>query len=83
MDKLSLLTMTAEGTAVGIMLRQLSDGSWKLSLRTDGSVHAGRVFKRLGGGGHPDAAGAVLNGDPAEMESTILAAYHEEKQIRI
>ena len=83
MDKLSLLSMTAEGTAVGIMLRQLSDGSWKLSLRTDGSVHAGRVFKRLGGGGHPDAAGAVLNGDPAEMESTILAAYHEEKQIRI
>ena len=79
MDKLSLLTLVPEGTEAGVMLRQLSDGSWKLSLRTDGRVHAGRVFRRIGGGGHPDAAGAVRAGDPDELEAEILAALREEQ----
>jgi phosphoesterase RecJ-like protein len=74
MDKISLLTMTAQGTWAGVLLRQLEDGTWKLSLRTDGSVHAGNVFRAIGGGGHPDAAGAVLPGDPAVLEARILEA---------
>lgn len=74
MDKISLLTMVPEGTWAGILLRQLPDGTWKLSLRTDGSVHAGEVLSELGGGGHPDAAGAVCPGDPAELKASVLAA---------
>lgn len=81
MDKLSTITMTPEGVTAGILLRQLSDQSWKLSLRTDGSVHAGRVFRAIGGGGHPDAAGAVRQGDPAALEAEILAALRHEKTI--
>ncbi len=81
MDKLSLLTLVPAGTQTGVLLRQLSDGTWKLSLRTDGSVHAGHVLKRLGGGGHPDAAGAVLPGEPAALAAAILAAYREEKEL--
>lgn len=78
MDKLSLLTMTPEGTRAGVMLRELPDGTWKLSLRTDGSIHAGNIFRSIGGGGHPDAAGAVRSGDPAELESEILRALYCE-----
>lgn len=81
MDKLSLLTMMPEGTAAGVLLRQLSDGAWKLSLRTDGSVHAGRSLRRLGGGGHPDAAGGVMDGNPEEIGRMILEAYHAEKKL--
>ncbi len=73
MDKLSTLTMTPEGIWAGLLLRQLPDSTWKLSLRTDGSVHAGEVLRALGGGGHPDAAGAVRTGDPADMEAAVLA----------
>ena len=43
MDKLSLVTMTPEGVWAGLLLRQLPGGSWKISLRTDGSVHAGQI----------------------------------------
>jgi phosphoesterase RecJ-like protein len=74
MDKISLLTMTAQGTRAGVLLRQLEDGTWKLSLRTDGSIHAGNVFRAIGGGGHPDAAGAVLPGTPDALEARILEA---------
>lgn len=79
MDKLSVITMTPEGTETGILLRQLPAGDWKISLRTDGGLHAGNVLKRLGGGGHPDAAGAVLAGDPALLSDRILRAYEEER----
>lgn len=74
MDKLSTLTMTPEGVWAGILLRELEDGTWKLSLRTDGSVHAGHVMRAVGGGGHPDAAGAVRPGPPEALETAILAA---------
>lgn len=80
MDKISLLTMVPEGTGTGILLRQLEDGSWKLSLRTDGSVHAGEILAALGGGGHPDAAGAVCAGDPTELEKAILAALETSRK---
>lgn len=83
MDKLSTLTVVPEDTAAGILLRQLSDGSWKISLRTDGRVHAGQVMRAVGGGGHPDAAGTVLSGEPAALEAAVLgalrAAMSEEK----
>ena len=78
MDKLSVVTMTPEGTRTGLLLRQLPSGDWKISLRTDGSVHAGRVLRAVGGGGHPDAGGTVMAGDPAEMEAAILAALQRE-----
>jgi len=74
MDKLSLLTMTPEEARAGLMLRQLPGGSWKISLRTDGAVHAGQVLRAVGGGGHPDAAGAVMEGDPAAIEAAVLRA---------
>lgn len=80
MDKLSTITMTPEGVRTGLLLRQLPAGDWKISLRTDGSVHAGRVLRRVGGGGHPDAAGAVMSGEPAQIEAAILAALKQEEQ---
>ena len=78
MDKLSVITMTPEGTRVGLLLRQLPAGNWKISLRTDGAVHAGHVLRAVGGGGHPDAGGAVMAGDPDDMEAAILTALRQE-----
>lgn len=80
MDKISLLAMVPEGTWAGILLRQLPDGTWKLSLRTDGSVHAGEVLAALGGGGHPDAAGAVCPGQAEELSAAILAALETSRK---
>lgn len=79
MDKLSTITMTPEGVRAGLLLRQLPAGDWKISLRTDGAVHAGHVLRAVGGGGHPDAGGAVMDGKPAAMEAAILAALDEER----
>ena len=77
MDKLSVLTMTPAGVRVGVLLRQLPGGEWKLSLRTDGSLHAGQIMRLVGGGGHPDAAGGVRAGDAGAIEAELLQAIQE------
>lgn len=74
MDKLSLLTTVPEGTRVGLLLRQLPDGLWKVSLRTGGKPHAGSILRAIGGGGHADAAGAVTAGPPESVETAVLSA---------
>ncbi len=74
MDKLSLLTTVPEGVTAGLLLRQLPGGTWKVSLRTGGVPHAGQVLQALGGGGHADAAGAVVPGPPEAIEAAVLAA---------
>ena len=78
MDKLSLLATVPEGTRTGLLLRELNDGRWKVSLRTDGSVHAGRVLEAVGGGGHADAAGAVTAGPPEAIEAAVLAELEKQ-----
>ncbi len=81
MDKISLLTMVPEGTQAGILLRQLPDKSWKISLRTHGSLHAGEILAAFGGGGHPDAAGAVCPGEAASLAAAILAALESRRNV--
>ncbi|MCD7748896.1 MAG: DHH family phosphoesterase [Oscillospiraceae bacterium] len=77
MDKISLLTMTPEGVKYGLLLRELEDGTWKISLRTDGSANAGDILRSVGGGGHAAAAGAVLPGAPETIEKAVLSALEE------
>ncbi len=82
MDKLSLLTTVPEGVRTGLLLRELSDGRWKVSLRTDGSVHAGQILQTaVGGGGHADAAGAVTAGPPQRIEAAVLAALDRARAV--
>ncbi len=74
LDKISILTTAAEGVRVGLMLRELADGSWKVSVRTDGSIPAGAIAGIFpGGGGHPDSGGAVAGGDPEALMARMLA----------
>lgn len=74
LDKISILTTAAEGVKVGLMLRELPDGQWKVSVRTDGSPAAGDIAGIFpGGGGHPDSGGAVAQGDPEELMERMIA----------
>ena len=75
-EDLSTLAGIIEGVDCGAVLRELSDGSWKLSLRTgaNGRVNATKVCKLLGGGGHAMAAGATVPGTLPEVKEKIRAA---------
>ena len=79
MDKLSTLTTVPEGVQTGLLLRQLPDGRWKVSLRTNGNPHAGEVMSAVGGGGHADGGGAVVSGPPQQIQDTLLAALEDHR----
>ncbi|HVL99790.1 MAG TPA: bifunctional oligoribonuclease/PAP phosphatase NrnA [Egibacteraceae bacterium] len=49
------------------VVKELPDGSWKVSLRSKGRVDIGRIAAELGGGGHAFAAGLTTTGDLDEV----------------
>ena len=75
-EELSSLLRQVEGVKAAATLRELKDGSWKLSLRTDPAyLNATDTCALLGGGGHAAASGARQSGiDRAEMEKRVLEA---------
>ncbi|HTK16374.1 MAG TPA: bifunctional oligoribonuclease/PAP phosphatase NrnA [Acidimicrobiia bacterium] len=59
---------------VACVLKEASDGAWRVSLRSLGSVDVCKIAEREGGGGHRFAAGFTSD-DPAEaVIQRILAA---------
>lgn len=59
--KLANLPRQIEGVQVGVLMRELSDGSFKISVRTHGEIDASAICRRLGGGGHAGAAACTVN----------------------
>ncbi|HEV8308869.1 MAG TPA: bifunctional oligoribonuclease/PAP phosphatase NrnA [Methylomirabilota bacterium] len=63
-------------TKVAVLFRELP-GEVKVSLRGKGEVNVARIAARFGGGGHPNAAGAVLKGTLTAAKAAVLSAVEE------
>jgi len=61
---------------VAVLFREHA-GEVKVSLRAKGEVNVARIAARFGGGGHPNAAGAILPGDLAHAKAVVLGAVQE------
>ena len=53
---------STKGVEVAVLFRQTAESQYKISLRSKGRVDLSGLAKSLGGGGHKNAAGSVLNG---------------------
>ena len=69
-----------EGVRVGITIRQFRNyQGYKISLRTDGVIHASRICSMFGGGGHIAAAGCTIQDLPLEqIYSDLLQVVSQE-----
>ena len=56
-----------------VFLRELADGLIRLSLRSKGKANVAAIAERLGGGGHQNLAGCIVDGPLASATSRILA----------
>ena len=63
-----------DGVDVALLLKEMENGRVKVSLRSKNGVDVSRVAREFGGGGHPKAAGCLMDGDLAEAESQLLSA---------
>ena len=62
------------GVSVGVLLREMpGDNQIKISLRSKDNLNIEPVARKLGGGGHKEAAGCKVAGDLATVERMILA----------
>ncbi len=78
LEDLTSLPRSIEGVEVGLTLRQQKDGSYKISVRTGHDTNACNIARRLGGGGHPRAAGCEISGNPDNAKHAILEEVKKE-----
>ena len=76
-DAIASLARQVEGVTVGATLRERTDGSFKVSLRTHAPVDASAICGKMNGGGHPRAAGCQLEGTLEEAKATLLKNIKE------
>jgi phosphoesterase RecJ-like protein len=72
-DLINLLG-TVEGARVALILVEQADGRTKVSWRCREGFNVARVAEQFGGGGHDLAAGAMVSGERAQVEQTVLTA---------
>lgn len=62
-----------EGVEVSIFIRQKDDeNAYKISLRSGEYVNVSDICLLFGGGGHPRAAGALIQGDVQQVKEKVL-----------
>ena len=75
LDDIATVPNLVEGVTIGAVVRELSPGFSKVSLRTaPNSINASLVCQGFGGGGHPMAAGCTIAGTPQEALEKLVAA---------
>lgn len=72
-EGLSAIPRKIEGVEAGFMLREVSGGV-KISARTVPGIDASAICARIGGGGHPAAAGGFVKGTVEEALDAVLDA---------
>ena len=77
-DDISGFGRSIEGVELAVMLREVEGGQGKISLRSSPAFNAAAICARLGGGGHPGAAGASVPGGIPAAREAILKAIGEE-----
>lgn len=70
---ITALPRQIEGVQVGAVFKQKPDGTFNISVRTDGVIDASVICQKLGGGGHRGAAGCSV-GDYEDGKARLLAA---------
>lgn len=62
-----------DGVEVAVLFREVGPGETRVSFRSKGSVDVSAIARRLGGGGHPQAAGCTLKLPLDEARPLVLA----------
>lgn len=74
---IAALPRQIEGVLAGVVIKEKSDGSYKISVRTNDPVSAADICSVFGGGGHRLAAGCEISGRQNEVVNLVLKAVSE------
>jgi phosphoesterase RecJ-like protein len=68
------LPLTVKEIQASVFFKELNASSYRVSLRSKGSIDVASVAKHFGGGGHRNAAGCTVPGDYATARAAVLEA---------
>ncbi len=81
LDGFASLGQQIGGVRVTLFCTEISNNRVKISLRSDGSLAINGIAQQYGGGGHPSAAGATLEGKlddvMAEVREKVAGLLHQ------
>ncbi len=64
---------SVRGVEVALFYRQVGPAAYKVGFRSKGKIDVGELARALGGGGHHNAAGAVVEGELDEVRAAVSA----------
>ena len=74
---IAALPRQIEGVLAGVVIREKTDGTYKISVRSNEPVSASEICSVFGGGGHRLAAGCELAGTECQVVSSVVKAVEE------
>jgi len=75
-------TLFSAGVDSGALLRELDDGTTKVSLRSRNGVNVSRIARFFGGGGHVNAAGCKIAMPLDAAREELLKMFHQAREER-
>lgn len=77
LDDIASIPNQIEGVQVGITVKEQTDGSCKISVRTSPEVNANAICAAFGGGGHAMAAGCTISAPVEQAKQLLLGTVRE------
>jgi phosphoesterase RecJ-like protein len=64
------------GVDVAILIRELTEHHYKISMRSKGNTDVAKVCNHFGGGGHKNAAGCTIEGTTSHVKDRLKEAFN-------
>ncbi|NOX36305.1 MAG: bifunctional oligoribonuclease/PAP phosphatase NrnA [Calditrichaeota bacterium] len=71
-EELANYSVAIKGVEVGLFIREVKPGYFKVSFRSKGRVNVNQVAKAFGGGGHEHAAGCRIQTNYSELKQRLI-----------
>ncbi len=79
---LTNLLSAIENTEIAILFNVQNDCKIKVSWRSNAGIDVSQIAQRFGGGGHPPASGAEINGSLQEVEEMVLKVSNQYLKVQ-
>ncbi len=76
-DDIANIACRAEGSLMSITVKEMDDGSSKVSVRSKPGISSREVCAVFGGGGHEQASGCCIDAAPEKAGDMLLAVVNE------
>ena len=76
-DAIAAIPRQIEGVLVGVTMRERTDGTFKISMRSHEGIDVSAICAMMDGGGHPRAAGCTVSGDVEKARETVISCISE------